>query len=130
MYSAETAAGHALQSIASLNRLQAESANMKGGYDRRMDEWKFQSKTADLELKQIDKQILAAEIRLAIAEKELENHDLQMEQSREVDDYMRNKFTNAELYDYMVGQISSVYFQITNWLIIRQRKQKNVFSMS
>jgi hypothetical protein len=57
---AETAAGHALQSIASLNRLQAESANMKGGYDRRMDEWKFQAKSADLELKQIDKQILAA----------------------------------------------------------------------
>ena len=68
-----------------------------------MDEWNFQADTAELELKQIDKQIIAAEIRLAIAEKELENHNLQMEQSKEVDDYMRSKFTNAELYDWMVG---------------------------
>ena len=29
----------------------------------------------------------------------------------EVDDFLNNKFTNEELYDYMVGQISSVYFQ-------------------
>jgi hypothetical protein len=108
---AEAAASNALQSVASLHRLQAESSNMKGIYDRRMDEWKFQAKSAELELKQIDKQIAATEIRLAIAEKDLENHSLQMEQSQEVDDYMRSKFTNAELYDWMVDRISTVYFQ-------------------
>lgn len=108
---AEAAASNALQSIASLSRLQAESANMKGSFDRRMDEWKFQSKSAELELKQIDKQIVAAEIRLSIAEKEIENHNLQMEQSAEVYDYMRSKFTNAELYDWMVSQLSTAYFQ-------------------
>ena len=59
----------------------------------------------------MDKQIAAAEIRLAIAEKELVNHDLQRAQSKEVDDYLISKFTNDELYDYMVGEISSVYFQ-------------------
>jgi len=102
---------NALQSIASLSRLQGESANMKGGYDRRMDEWKFQSKSAELEIKQIDKQIIAGEIRLAIAEQEIENHELQMEQSLEVSDYMRSKFTNVELYNWMMGQLSTVYFQ-------------------
>lgn len=107
----ESAAINALQAIASINRIEAESANMKGIYDRRMDDWKFQAKSAQLELKQIDKQIIAAEIRLAIAEKDLENHSLLMEQSREVDDYMRSKFTNAELYDWMVDRISTVYFQ-------------------
>jgi len=82
-----------------------------GNFHQRKDDWDFQGKSAELELKQIDKQIIAAEIRLAIAEKELENHELQMEQSKEVDDYMRSKFTNAELYDWMVGQLSTVYFQ-------------------
>ena len=82
-----------------------------GGYERRMDDWKFQAKSAELELRQIDKQIIAAEIRLAVAEKEIENHSLQMEQSKKVDDYMRSKFTNAELFDWMVGQLSTVYFQ-------------------
>ncbi len=82
-----------------------------GSFQQRMDDWKFQAASAELELKQIDKQIIAAEIRLAIAEKEIENHILQMEQSKEVDDYMRGKFTNAELYDWMIGQVSTVYFQ-------------------
>lgn len=86
-------------------------ANLLGSYQRRQDEWNFQSHSADLELKQIDKQIAAAEIRFAIAEKDLENHDLQIEQSKEVDDFLGGKYTNEELYDYMVGQISAVYFQ-------------------
>ena len=48
---------------------------------------------------------------MAIAEKDLQNHDLQIEQSKEVDDFLNSKYTNEELYDHMVGQISSVYFQ-------------------
>ncbi|WP_353196142.1 neuraminidase-like domain-containing protein [Parapedobacter defluvii] len=107
----EAFATNALQSMASLARLQGESANAKGRFDRRMDEWQFQTRSADLELKQIDKQIAAAEIRLAIAEQDLENHQLQMDQSREVDDYMRSKFSNTERYSWMVGQLASVYFQ-------------------
>jgi len=53
----------------------------------------------------------AAEIRLAIAEKELENQELQIEQSREMKTFMESKFTNLELYNWMIGQISGVYFQ-------------------
>jgi len=105
------AAADSLSVIGFINSAMGLIANTFGAYQRRMDDWKFQAKSAELELKQIDKQILAAEIRLAIAEKELENHNLQMEQSREVDDYMRGKFTNEDLYDYMVGQLSNVYFQ-------------------
>lgn len=108
---AEAFGMNALQSIAALNRLEGESANIKGGYDRRMDDWKFQSKTAELELQQLDKQLIAAEIRLAIAEKDLSNHEIQIEQSREVEDHLRSKFTNTELYNYMVNQLSSLFFQ-------------------
>jgi hypothetical protein len=99
------------RSLASALKTGGELANIIGTYQRRQDDWIFQTQSADLELKQIDKQIAAAEIRLAIAEKDLENHDLQMEQSKEMDDFLNSKFTNEELYDYMVGQISSVYFQ-------------------
>ena len=89
----------------------ADMASQVGTYERRMDNWKFQARTATLELKQIDKQITAAEIRLAIAEREIENHEQQLENSRAADDYMRSKFTNVQLYNYMVRQLSSVYFQ-------------------
>ncbi len=82
-----------------------------GGHQRRWDDWKLQERLAAKEMEQIDKQIAAGEIRKAIAEKDLQNHDLQVENAKEVDEYMRDKFTNRELYDWMVGQISGIYFQ-------------------
>jgi hypothetical protein len=109
--SAATVAAAELGQTANLFNTIGTMANILGSYLRRQDDWNFQAQSADLELKQIDKQIAAAEIRVAIAEKELENHELQIEQSQEVDDFLRSKYTNEELYDYMVQQISSVYFQ-------------------
>src|SRR5690606_21020101 len=98
------------QALAGFLKSSGELANMIGGFERRQEEWDFQADQAKLELKQIDKQLIAAEIRLAIAEKELVNQDQQIENANETDAYMRDKFTNKELYDWMIGQISSVYF--------------------
>lgn len=86
-------------------------AGTMGGHQRRFDDWKLQERLANKELEQIERQIAASDIRVAIAEKELRNHDLQVENAREADDFMRSKFTNRELYDWMVGQISGIYFQ-------------------
>ena len=66
---------------------------------------------AEKEIEQIDKSIAAAELRIAIAEKELENHVLQIENAKATDAFMRSKYTNEELYQWQVGQISGVYFQ-------------------
>ena len=61
---------------------------------------------------QIDQQIAGGrDPRSQIAEQELENHDLQVENAREVEEFMRDKYTNQELYGWMVGQISAIYFQ-------------------
>ena len=89
----------------------ASIAGTTAGYQRRWDEWKLQEALAEQELKQIDQQIAAAEIRLAISETELVNHELQIEHAKDVDSYMRSKYTNQELYDWMIGQVSAVYFQ-------------------
>lgn len=97
--------------IASLLNSSASLAGTMGGHQRRFDDWKLQERMSNKELEQLDRQIAAADIRLAIAEKELSNHDLQMANTNEVDEFMRSKFTNRELYDWMVGQISGVYFQ-------------------
>jgi hypothetical protein len=86
-------------------------AEAQGSYTRRDEENKHLSRLAEIEKKQIQFQINAAMIRQTIAEKELENQELQIENSRAVDDYMRNKFSNNQLYSWMVAQISTVYFQ-------------------
>jgi hypothetical protein len=82
-----------------------------GFYSRRQDEWNFQKDLAVKEMEQLDRQIAAAELRIAIAKKELENHVIQIENAKETDAFMRSKYTNQELYQWQVGQISGVYFQ-------------------
>jgi hypothetical protein len=99
------AAASIMNTIGSLNAT-------RGGYRRRQDDWTHQADLATRELAQVDKQIAAADVRVAVAEQELANHDLQIDNAKEVDAYLRSgKFTNQDLYGYMVGQLSSVYFQ-------------------
>jgi hypothetical protein len=97
-----------------LSNSASHAANMHStlaGYDRRFDEFKLQERLANKELDQIDKSIAAAELRVALAEKELENHLRQIENAKAMDEFMRSKYTNGELYQWQVGQISGVYFQ-------------------
>jgi hypothetical protein len=93
-----------------MNSAGAMSATM-AGHERRADEWRHQKRMSDKELEQIEKQIAAADIRRQIAEKDLDNHDKQIENAKAVDEYMRSKFTNRELYNWMASQVSALYFQ-------------------
>src|SRR5262249_59715649 len=97
--------------IAAAESGQAQMAQVLAGYQRRFDDWQFQASLAAIELKQADKSIAAAELRLAMAQKDLDNQDLQVDNAQATDDFLRAKFTNEDLYDFMVGQISAVYFQ-------------------
>lgn len=110
--------GNALQAfsggftvLANIENYEANKASINAGHDRRWDDWKFQENLADKELEQLDEQISAAELRIQIAEKELDNHIVQIENAKASDEFMRSKYTNEELYQWQIGQISGVYFQ-------------------
>ncbi|MEZ4429002.1 MAG: neuraminidase-like domain-containing protein [Nannocystaceae bacterium] len=83
----------------------------QGNRERRSQDWRHQKDLARKELEQLENQLTAAKIRKEMAERELENHDLQVEQSREALDYMRDKFTNDELYNWMIKELSKLYYQ-------------------
>ena len=105
------AAGRFLGLMADIKSYQANRNQIQGSNLRRADEWQQQIDITNTEKEQVGKQIAAAEIRQAIAEKYLNNHIVQIENSKAVETYLRNKFTNKQLYNWMVSQISSVYFQ-------------------
>jgi hypothetical protein len=96
---------------ASIHSFHANRSSILGGWQRRSDDWTLQKNLATKELAQIDKQITAANIRVAIAQQELDNTTRQIEQSQEIQEFLRNKFTGEELYNWMVGDISTVFFQ-------------------
>ncbi len=100
-----------LESIASAFQKGASLAATVAEYERRADEWSFQQNLANAELANLNQQILAATIRLQIANQELSNHDQQITNQGKEDDFLHSKFTNKELYDWMLSVISTVYFQ-------------------
>ncbi len=108
---AAKSAADVLNILSSIASFEATRAATLGGYERRFDDWKLQERLAKKELASIEKQITAAEIRKEIAETDFKNHELQIDNAKKTDEFMRSKFTNKELYDWMIGQISSVYFK-------------------
>ncbi|WP_322762908.1 neuraminidase-like domain-containing protein [Frankia sp. Cr2] len=79
------------------------------GHQRRAEDWLHQAQTAVTEMEQIAKQMVAGGFRVASAVQELRNHDRQIADAHETDAYMREKFTNAELFEWLAGEISGVY---------------------
>lgn len=108
--SAASAVASFLNMLATNASHEASNKSLFASYQRRQDEWVFQSRLALEEMKQINKQIIAAQIRLEITQKELDNHLKQIDNAQAVDDFMHDKYTNQELYSWMTGQISNVYF--------------------
>jgi hypothetical protein len=108
---AVTAASRVVSLFASVNNHEATMASIEGQWERRNDEWELQADLADRELKQIDRQITAAQVRVNIARRELANHEHRIGQAREIEAFLRDRYTSKQLYDWMVSQISTVYFQ-------------------
>ncbi len=92
----------------------AETTGVEASYKRREQDWKFQQKSAKLELKQIEKQILAADIRIDIAKKEKENHEKNVAHSKEMYDLYKDKFTNLGLYNYLSTKLNRLHTQAYN----------------
>jgi len=100
-----------VRALAQKERFKANKASIKGGYNRRRDDWKFQAESAKIELRQIDEQIRGAHHRREIALYEFEHNEKQVQNAQEIAEVMETKYTNKELYSWMVTEISKLYFK-------------------
>jgi hypothetical protein len=82
---------------------------LEATFQRRSREWQQQLKLAREEINQLTKQVLAAQIRVQIAQKDLQVHDKQIDQSNEIHDFLKSKFTNIGLYTFLSGQLMRLY---------------------
>jgi hypothetical protein len=110
--SATEAFVHGIETVANYLTYQAWSAGKMGGYFRRQQEWALQSNLAAGEIMQIDKQIKVAHTRVTIATDELSVHNAQIDNARKVEDFLTSKFTNQQLYGWMITQASGLYSQL------------------
>jgi len=92
-----------------------------GAYSRREQEWIFQSNSAVGELNQIFKQLRGAQIREAMAQNEYKNHQTQMQQAKDIENFLEGtqlpvgdqgqyqKASTVGFYLWMKGAVQGLY---------------------
>lgn len=108
--------------VAGWEREQAGMASRAASYQRRADEWILQYNLAAHELMQIGRQILTSLIAEQIAYHEYLNIQQQIKNAQEVDQFLHDKFTNEDLYLWMQGEISRLYYEYYRFAFDTARK--------
>lgn len=116
----------AAKAIADRLNFEARRASRIDSFARREREWAFQSNLAAGEITQIFKQLRAAQLREAVAERELENHRQQIKHAEEIEYFLtgeknsdwtqkidpkEKKTTNKALYTWMKREVKGLYAQ-------------------
>lgn len=83
----------------------------QGMYTRQHDRNQHEFTVAQKDRAHLSAQLEASKVRITIAEKELEAHELHIDHVGATAEYLKSKYTNQQLYDWMVGQLATVYFR-------------------
>jgi hypothetical protein len=102
----------ATEAGASLANAAATIDGIRSSFERRWNEWKLQERLAEKEIAQIEQQIVAAEIRKQIFEKEMKNLEKEIEHSKEVYTFLERKYTNKELYQWLIKETTKLHSQM------------------
>lgn len=115
------------QILSQVYSYQAAQAAKMASFIRREQDWTLQANLAAKEIIQLDKQITSANIRIQVANKELENHNQQIDNAKEVELFLKDKFTNQELYQWMKEQLFAVYKQSYNMAYDMAKKAEKAY---
>ncbi|THJ46022.1 hypothetical protein E9536_40245 [Burkholderia sp. LS-044] len=89
----------------------AAHAETREQYRRRKQDWELAKKQVDGEIRQLELQLDADMIQAGIYEKQLTQTRVQLRQFDEQAAFMRTRFTSEALFQWMIGQVSALYYQ-------------------
>jgi Tc toxin complex TcA C-terminal TcB-binding domain len=111
-----------LRTTAAWEQDQGGMAARTAGYQRRAADWLLQANLAARELSATGRQLLTSLIAEQAARQEYESAVTQVGQSQEILTFLQTKFTNADLYGWMQGQLSNLYYQYYRFALDTARK--------
>jgi hypothetical protein len=114
--------GDVAQALATWDQDQAGMASRTAAYERRADEWMFQYNLAAQELQQNGRQILTALIAEQMARHDYITMKQQVENSQQVSQFLTDKFTNEDLFLWMQGETSRLYYDYYRFAFDTARK--------
>ncbi|CAG7645464.1 hypothetical protein ACFQI7_25730 [Paenibacillus allorhizosphaerae] len=105
-----------------INDQKAHDAMKKAEYERRANEWVFAARTAALELEHIGRQMIGSAISEQYAKHEYNNTDEQIKSQENIKNELASKFTNEQLYVWMQGELTRLYYEYYRFAFDTARK--------
>ncbi len=121
------AAGGALEIGAAIENYRSQTSGIVGGHQRRAEEWGNAKDQAASEISQIEKRIAAAQSAIDSSKQELTVHQTSIKQAGDVDAFLRSKFSNEDLYQWMLDRLATVYFQTYKMALDLARKAERTY---
>jgi hypothetical protein len=109
--------------------MQASNAGRKAANQKQFQDRVFQANSAGYEIKNIDKQMLSAKIRIDISAKEIAMQQQSMDQAREVDEFLRSKYSSQQLYSWMETTTRALHYQTYTYAYGLAKKAEQVFRL-
>jgi hypothetical protein len=109
-----SAIGSGLSSLGAAASTTASILSAYASYERRAQEWDFQRTLAQQDVRVGGQQVTIAGDQVRLAGQERVIAQMQADNAKGTLDFLTNKFTNAELYDWMsnvLGQVYSFFLQ-------------------
>lgn len=102
--------------------------NQQGNYLVRQEDWQNSARVAQREMERADIEIKIAQIRQTIASEQLRVHSVRRQQSAAEETYLRTKFTNRELFDWLAGELRTLSRQTYNLAFEAARAAERCFN--
>jgi hypothetical protein len=118
-----------INNVAEINSLNAQLDQTDAGWERRLEEWTHQTQVLAIEIQQVERQILGAQRRRDQMLQELNNHARQMEQSAEVQTFLRDKFTAHDLYLFLQKETAALYAKTYDLALYAARQAQHAFNL-
>lgn len=110
--------GSAILQGASISEGTAQLLSMSAGlvaaqasFERRSQDWSIQQILAQDDLSQANCQVAVAQYQLSVAQQELNTQVADLTQEQNVTQFLKTKFTSDQLYIWLTGKLSAIYFQ-------------------
>ncbi|GGO53676.1 Tc toxin subunit A-related protein [Streptomyces lasiicapitis] len=116
-----------LQVAANSTSFESTNAGRKAALQRQLQERVQQANIAGHEITNIDKQMVAQDIRIDIASKEITNQQAAIDNSQAVLDFLESKYSGPALYTWMEGQLSGLHYQAYTLAYELAKKAEKLF---
>jgi hypothetical protein len=88
-----------------------EATGILAAYKRMRQDWELQELITISEIAQMEEQLKGAEFQKKAAQQEIAILEQQIEHNASITTFMKDKFSNQQLYQWMIGKLSGIYFQ-------------------